>query len=105
MLSGRIFPCLSARPHRLEAKDIALSRRKPGFESRWGHSVSPPFGRLFLCQKENREPCSHHRAGERLGQGVRLEGHPRPDHEWQSGEEDESKGAEEQESDGSSVSG
>src|SRR5215207_256239 len=25
----------------LEAKDIALSRRKPGFESRWGHSLQP----------------------------------------------------------------
>jgi hypothetical protein len=26
-----------ARPHRLEAKDAALSRQKPEFESRWGH--------------------------------------------------------------------
>ena len=34
---GRDFPYPTARPHRLEAKDIALSRRKPGFESRWGH--------------------------------------------------------------------
>ncbi len=39
--SARICPRLSARPHRLEAKDIALSRRKPGFESRWGHSAEP----------------------------------------------------------------
>ena len=28
---------LMARPHRLEAKDAALSRQKPEFESRWGH--------------------------------------------------------------------
>src|ERR671914_216789 len=27
----------AARPHRLEAKDAALSRQKPEFESRWGH--------------------------------------------------------------------
>jgi hypothetical protein len=29
----------------LEAKDIALSRRKPGFESRWGHSPGRHTGR------------------------------------------------------------
>ena len=27
---------LSARPHRPEAQDVALSRPKHGFESRWG---------------------------------------------------------------------
>ena len=25
-------------PHRLEAQDTALSRRRHGFESRWGHA-------------------------------------------------------------------
>ncbi len=36
------------RPHRLEAKDIALSRRKPGFESRWGHSLEAGFQAGFF---------------------------------------------------------
>src|ERR671918_1768374 len=27
------------RPHRLEAQDTALSRRRHGFESRWGHAT------------------------------------------------------------------
>ena len=27
-------------PHRLEAQDTALSRRRHGFESRWGHLVA-----------------------------------------------------------------
>src|SRR5918997_4298292 len=47
--SIKLCPRLPARPHRLEAKDIALSRRKPGFESRWGHSFRSPLqGGLFL---------------------------------------------------------
>jgi hypothetical protein len=32
-----------ARPHRLEAKDAALSRQKPEFESRWGHLENQQF--------------------------------------------------------------
>ncbi len=29
-------PLFEPRPHRLEAQDTALSRRRRGFESRWG---------------------------------------------------------------------
>ena len=31
-------PTRLVSPHRLEAQDTALSRRRHGFESRWGHS-------------------------------------------------------------------
>ena len=31
------------RPHRLVAQDTALSRRRHGFESRWGHARKMPF--------------------------------------------------------------
>ena len=54
-----------------------------------GSLASPLSGGLFLRQKENRKPCSHRRASERLGQGVRLEGHPRPEYEREHEEEDE----------------
>jgi hypothetical protein len=54
-----------------------------------GSLPNPLFGGLILCQKENRTPCSHRRASKRLGQGVRLEGHPRPEYERQHEEEDE----------------
>jgi hypothetical protein len=40
---SRRFPI--KRPHRLEAQDTALSRRRRGFESRWGHSRSTPVVR------------------------------------------------------------
>jgi hypothetical protein len=67
-------------PHRLGAKDIALSRRK----NAGGVTLkSPLFGGLFLGQKENRKRCSHRCASERLEQGVRLESHPRPEYERQ----------------------
>jgi hypothetical protein len=65
----------------LKTKDIALSRRKPGLESRWGHNLACCISGLFLRQKEHRKPCSHRRAHECLGQGVRLEGNPRPEYE------------------------
>ncbi len=45
--SIKLCPRLPARPHRLEAKDIALSRRKPGFESRWGHFRKSALKRAF----------------------------------------------------------
>jgi hypothetical protein len=35
-----------ARPHRLEAKDAALSRQKPEFESRWGHLQNQRLPRI-----------------------------------------------------------
>jgi hypothetical protein len=35
-----------ARPHRLEAKDAALSRQKPEFESRWGHLETQVLPRI-----------------------------------------------------------
>src|SRR5215212_4450508 len=37
-------------PGILEAKDIALSRRKPGFESRWGHSLQPASRRALVLR-------------------------------------------------------
>ena len=37
--------------------------------------------------EENRTPCSHRRASKRLGQGVRPEGHPRPEYEREHEEE------------------
>src|SRR5215210_151149 len=55
--SGRIFPCPSARPHRLEAKDIALSRRKPGFESRWGHYPARLSAGWFYTRKRTANPA------------------------------------------------
>lgn len=36
-----------AWPHRLEAKDAALSRQKPEFESRWGHPKNEAFMHPF----------------------------------------------------------
>src|SRR3990172_9736195 len=36
ILHKAIYAC----PHRLEAKDTALSRRRPGFESRWGRHIN-----------------------------------------------------------------
>lgn len=35
--TGSVTAGRSVRPHRLAAKDIALSRRRHGFESRWGY--------------------------------------------------------------------
>ena len=37
--SGRVAP--TSRPHRPEAQDVALSRPKHGFESRWGRYPFP----------------------------------------------------------------
>src|SRR5215204_3513409 len=89
-------------PHRLEAKDIALSRRK---NAGGGTLGSPLFGGLFLGQKENRKRCSHRCAGERLEQGVRLDLHPRPDYEWQHEEEDTARRAEQHEPSSGGMSG
>src|SRR5215217_7123525 len=89
-------------PHRLEAKDIALSRLK---NAGGGTLGSPLFGGLFLGQKENRKRCSHRCAGERLEQGVRLDLHPRPDYEWQHEEEDTARRAEQHEPSSGGMSG
>ena len=59
-----------------------------------GSLPSPLFGRLFLRQEEHRKPCSHRCASERLGQGVRLDGRPRPEYERQHEEEDDARRAE-----------
>ena len=37
-----VGPDRLASPHRLEAQDTALSRRRHGFESRWGHTGGGP---------------------------------------------------------------
>ena len=39
MVGAPPHPRQSPRPHRLAVQDIALSRRRRGFESRWGHAV------------------------------------------------------------------
>jgi hypothetical protein len=39
------IPSWLTGPHRLEAQDTALSRRRHGFESRWGHCVGRTAGR------------------------------------------------------------
>ena len=61
----RIFP---SGPHRPEAQDVALSRPKHGFESRWGrqkgattgHAGNHPTNRRFpfepICSPPGREP-------------------------------------------------
>jgi hypothetical protein len=47
------FQVASARPHRPEAQDVALSRPKHGFESRWGrHSLTARF--LHTWRKQPR---------------------------------------------------
>jgi hypothetical protein len=38
------IPSWLTGPHRLEAQDTALSRRRHGFESRWGHCVGRTAG-------------------------------------------------------------
>ena len=38
---------IMVRPHRLEAKDAALSRQKPEFESRWGHQINQTLPSSF----------------------------------------------------------
>jgi hypothetical protein len=65
----------------LEAKDIALSRRKPGFESRWGHSLQPALMRAFSCQEEDCEDRAYRGASERLQDCMRAECDSSPDHE------------------------
>ena len=40
-------------PHRLAAQDIGLSRRKRGFDSRWGHQS-------ILAIKTYRKPGNNH---------------------------------------------
>ncbi len=44
------------RPHCLVAQDVALSRPKLGFESRWGHCKIRRTGGFLICG-----PPSHHR--------------------------------------------
>src|SRR5918999_1041768 len=95
--SARICPRPSTWPHRLEAKDIALSRRKPGFESRWGHSLQPASRRAFSCKEEDGEAGSYGRADERLRERVRPWRDARPDHERQRDGEDPSQRTEEKE--------
>ena len=40
-------PTRLVSPHRLEAQDTALSRRRHGFESRWGHRLTDQPGRAI----------------------------------------------------------
>src|SRR5918996_3497976 len=42
-------------PHRLAAQDTALSRRRHGFESRWGHGSEPNMG--LWSSLECSRPC------------------------------------------------
>jgi hypothetical protein len=93
--SFKLYP--RSRPHRLEAKDIALSRRKPGFESRWGHSLGSPLapsGGLFLCKKRKRERRPYPRTRERLRKRVRPRSDARPEHDREYEREDYAQGTE-----------
>ena len=51
----------SSSPHRPAAQDAALSRRKHGFESRWGCSVNGQFRGNFweLARREDRVTIRH----------------------------------------------
>ena len=90
--SGRVAP--TSRPHRPEAQDVALSRPKHGFESRWGrHKLDdepveqrigrngriPPHAALgFLPQRHRaNQPPQQQARDLRLGAEVGL---PRPRH-------------------------
>jgi hypothetical protein len=68
------------RPHRLAAQDTALSRRRHGFESRWGHRTEEwACGAAWMCSP----PCQgggrgfksrQAREAERLGRGAPRRG-------------------------------
>src|SRR3546814_15886987 len=46
-------------PHRLEAQDGALSRRKPGFESPWGRQVSAKMLKIHRNPTKVRRRVTH----------------------------------------------
>lgn len=50
-------------PHRLAAQDVALSRLKRGFESRWGHHKPPMSGGSFVKTQRPIEGCYSSPAG------------------------------------------
>ena|SRR3712207_4727944 len=47
------IPSQLTSPHRLEAQDTALSRRRHGFESRWGHNRGRPRTRAISSGVEH----------------------------------------------------
>src|SRR5579872_6552292 len=81
---------LSTRPHRPEAQDVALSRPKRGFESRWGRDLMwyDALGRLTASSTLAAKTQARSSSGvaERevpvpgrvpsLGARVELDGHP-----------------------------
>lgn len=72
-------------------------RRKPGFESLWGHCVKPvSLGGLFLCQKQLCEGCPHHRTDGGLEWCVCPEVDPGPEHQRRQEDQEGSRNTEKQ---------